>query len=88
MAKFDEVLADLQAKMAAAMEVISTHPEVAAQVRVAIEGAQTAAEIAEQEAQDEARANALSTVIVGVRQTLAEVAPDAVPGQSEVEIQE
>lgn len=77
MAKFDEVFADLQAKMNAAMEIIVQHPEVAAQVRQAIEGAQTAAEIAEGQAQDEARANALNTVLLGVRETLAQVAPDA-----------
>ena len=72
MAKFDEVFADLQAKMAAAMEVIAQDPVMAAQVRAAIDGAQTAAEIAEQEAQDEARANALSTMVVGVRGILAQ----------------
>lgn len=78
MAKFDEVFADLQAKMAAAMEVISQNPELAAQVRIAIEGAKTAAEIAEEQAQDEARANALNNLVLGVRQTLAEAAPDAI----------
>lgn len=77
MARFDEVFADLQAKMAAAMGVISQYPEVAAEVRTAIEGARTAAQIAEDAAQDEARANALNTMILGVRQTLAEAAPDA-----------
>ena len=75
-AKFDEVFADLQAKMTAAMGVISQYPEVAAEVRAAIEGAQTAAEIAEGQAQDEARANALNNVILGVRETLAAAAPD------------
>lgn len=77
MAKFDEVFADLQAKMAAAMEVIAQDPVMAAQVRAAIEGAQTAAEIAEGQAQDDARANALNTMILGVRETLAAAAPDA-----------
>ena len=79
MAKFDEIFADLQAKMAAAMEVIAQDPVMAAQVRVAIEGAQTAAVIAEEQAQDEARANALNNLVLGVRQTLAEAAPDALP---------
>lgn len=78
MAKFDQVFADLQAKMAAAMEVIAQDPVMAAQVRAAIDGAQTAAEIAEGQAQDDARANALNTMILGVRETLASaVAPDA-----------
>ena len=60
MAKFDEVFAELQAKMGAAIAVIAQNPELAAQVKAAIDSAQTAAEIAEAEAQDEARANALS----------------------------
>lgn len=77
MPKFDEVFADLQAKMAAAMQVIASNPELAAQVRIAIEGARTEAEIAEEAAQDEARANALNNLVLGVRQTLAEAAPDA-----------
>lgn len=79
MAKFDEVFAELTAKMNAAMEVIAANPEIAAQVRQAIEGAQTAAEIVEQQAQDDARANALNNVILGVRQVLAEAAPEAIP---------
>jgi len=74
-ARFDEVFADLQAKMNAAMGVISQYPDVALEVRQAIEVAKTAAQIAEDAAQDDARANALNTVILGVRQTLAEVAP-------------
>lgn len=73
--KFDEVYAELQAKMTAAIEVIAKYPDVAAEVRAAIDGAQTAAEIAEAEAQDEARANALATVITDVRGVLAQVAP-------------
>lgn len=72
MAKFDQVFADLQAKMAAAMAVIAQDPAMAAQVRAAIDGAQAAAEIEEAAAQDDARANALSSMIVGVRGILAE----------------
>jgi uncharacterized protein (DUF885 family) len=70
MAKFDEVFAELQAKMGAAITVIAQYPEVAAEVRAAIEAAQTEAEIAEAAAQDDARANALNTVIVEVRESL------------------
>ena len=81
MAKFDEVFAELTAKMGAAMEVISQYPDVAQEVRAAIEGAQAAAEVAEGQAQDDARANALNTVILGVRQTLA----DAVAVEEEVQ---
>ena len=72
MSQFDQVFAELQAKMAAAMAVISQDPVMAQQVREAIDGAQTAAEIAEGQAQDDARANALSSMIVGVRGILAE----------------
>lgn len=61
MAQFDQVFAELQAKMAAAK-----------QVREAIDNAQTEAEIAEQQAQDDARANALRSVIVDVRGALAQ----------------
>lgn len=85
MAKFDEVFAELTAKMNAAISVIAQYPDVAAEVRQAIEGAQTAAEIAEGQAQDEARANALNTVILGVREVLAEVAPDALATEPELE---
>jgi hypothetical protein len=79
MAKFDEVFAELQAKMAAAMAVIAQNPELAQQVREAIDGAQTAAEIQEAQAQDDARANALSNVILEVRQVLADAAGEGVP---------
>lgn len=70
-APFDQVFAELQSKMAAAIAVIAQYPEVAAEVRAAIEEAQTEAEIAEGLAQDEARANALATVITEVRGALA-----------------
>lgn len=74
MAQFDQVFAELQAKMAAAMAVIVQDPVMAQQVREAIDGAQTAAEIVEQQAQDDARANALGAMIVQVRGVLAEAA--------------
>jgi hypothetical protein len=79
MAKFDEVFADLQAKMNAAMAVIAQDPVMAAQVRAAIDGAQTAAEIEEAAAQDDARANALNTMVVNVRGILAEAVGEEVP---------
>ena len=74
-AAFDQVFAELQAKMNAAIQVIAQYPDVAAEVRDAIDQAQTAAEIAEGQAQDDARANALNTVITDVRAVLQEVAP-------------
>lgn len=75
MAKFDQVFADLTAKMSAAIAVIAQHPEVAAEVRAAIDNAQTEAEIAQGVAADEARANALNNVILDVRGVLAQAAP-------------
>lgn len=75
MAKFDQVFAELQSKISAVVAVIAQDPALAQQVRDAIDNAQTEAEIAEQAAQDEARANALSTVITDVRGVLAQVAP-------------
>lgn len=72
MAQFDQVFSELQAKMAAAMAVIAQNPALAQQVREAIDGAQAAAVVEEAQAQDDARANALNQLIVGVRGVLAE----------------
>jgi hypothetical protein len=72
MAQFDAVFAELQAKMAAAMAVISQDPVMAQQVRDAIDGAEAAAVVEEAQAQDDARANALNQLIVGVRGVLAD----------------
>jgi hypothetical protein len=71
-APFDQVFAELQAKMSAAIAVIAQYPEIAAEVRDAIDAAQTEAEIAEGQAQDAARANALASVMTEVRTVLAE----------------
>lgn len=79
MAKFDQVFADLQAKMSAAMAVIAQDPVMAAQVRAAIDGAQTAAEIEEAAAQDDARANALNAMVLNVRAVLAEAVGEQPP---------
>lgn len=80
-AAFDQVFAELQAKMGAAIAVIAQYPEVAAEVRQAIESAQTAAEIAEGQAQDDARANALATVITEVRAVLADAVTETPPAE-------
>lgn len=79
MARFDEVFAELQAKMASAIAVIAQYPEVAAEVKAAIDAAQNEAEIVEAQAQDDARANALATVITDVRAVLAEVPAPETP---------
>lgn len=74
MAQFDQVFAELRGKMAAAMAVIAQNPEMAQAVREAIDGAEAAAVEVEAQAQDDARANALSQMIVGVRGVLADAA--------------
>lgn len=75
MAAFDEVYAQLAAKMDAAMAVIAANPEIAAQVKAAIDSAVIPTEIQEQQAQDAARANALNNIILEVRQVLAAAVP-------------
>ena len=76
MARFDDVFAELQAKLTAAMSVIAQDPALAQQVRDAIDGATAEAEAAEGVAQDESRANALHSMIIGAREILAEAATD------------
>lgn len=75
MAKFDEVFADLQAKMDAAMDVLAEYPEVAAEVRTALLGAQALAVEQAEDRADESRANVLVTMVAGVANKLAEAAP-------------
>ena len=82
MARFDEVFADLTAKMDAVIAVIAADPALAAQVQEAIDNAHNTNEIREQEAADEARANALASMMTTVRSTLAAVvesAPEPAP---------
>lgn len=75
MARFDEVFADLNAKMAAVMGVVAQDPVLAAQVKDAIDNAHAGAEIQAGQAADDARANALATSMQTVRQILADVVP-------------
>lgn len=75
MAKFDEVFADLTAKMTATMNIIAQDPALAAQVKAAIDNAHNEDEIIEQQMQDEARANALATSMQTVRDILTAVVP-------------
>lgn len=73
MAKFDEVFADFQAKMDAAMEALVDYPEAAAAVKAAIFGAAKREVVIAEDRADEARANALATVVsdVAVKLTVA-----------------
>lgn len=75
MAKFDDVFAELQAKIGAAISVIAADPELAARVRAAIDSAEADAVVAESQAQDDARANVLQSVIADVGAVLRQVAP-------------
>lgn len=79
MAKFDEVFAELQAKVGAVIAVIAADPALAAQVKAAIDSAEAAAVVEEQRAADDARANAISQLISGAGQMLAAVAPTPEP---------
>jgi hypothetical protein len=75
MARFDDVFAELQAKVGATMAIIAADPELAARVRSAMDAAEAEEVLAEERAQDDARANALSSVISQVGAVLREVAP-------------
>lgn len=78
MARLDDVFAELQAKISATIAVIVADPELAARVREAMDAAEAAeaAEVIEEEnRQDDARANALSSVISQVGAVLREVVP-------------
>lgn len=91
MSRFDEVFAELQGKINAAIAVIAANPELAVQVREAIDAAEAAEVLAEQQAQDDARANALQTVISDVGAVLREVAPlpsDTPPPVEEPSVEE
>lgn len=61
MARFDDVFAELQAKISATIAVIVADPELAARVREAMDAAEAAEAIEEENRQDDARANALCT---------------------------
>ena len=75
MARFDDVFADLEAKMAAAIAVISQDPEMALAVKNAILGAQAQAVIEAENRADDARANVLATMVSDVAVALEQAAP-------------
>lgn len=74
--RYDEVLADLQAKFAAVAVALEPFPEAAAAMRAAINGATVTAEVIAGEAEDAARANALSASVAAMGAALAAIAPD------------
>lgn len=61
MARYDDVFADMKAKLDAAMAVIANHPEIADEVRDA--WTVTPDEVKVDDPTDEARANALAQVL-------------------------
>jgi hypothetical protein len=75
MAQFDQVLAELQAKLHALNTILAQHPEVAAKVAAAVDGATPDPVVVEEKAQDDARANALNRVIDAARDHLESVKP-------------
>lgn len=76
MSNFDPVFAELQAKLAAVVQMLVTEfPDAAIRAREVIDGAQAQAEVEATVQADEARANALQSLIVQARQALATVAP-------------
>ena len=73
MAQFDDTLADLQAKLTAMNAVLTAHPEVAAKVAAAVDGATVdpaTVKTSDDQAQDDARANALARTIETARKAL------------------
>ena len=70
MAAFDDQLAVLQARLAAATKVLEDHPEVALKVADAMASAVPDPVKAEEEAQDAARANALARTLDAARAKL------------------
>lgn len=75
MARFDEVFAELQAKIGSVIAIIAADHDLAVRVREAIDAAEAEAVVAEEAAQDDARANALKGVITEVGAVLRQVAP-------------
>ena len=71
MALFDDTLGQLHGTLAAIGKVLDAHPNIAAEVKKAVDNAD-AATVAESAAQDEARANALARTLEA---TIGKVAP-------------
>lgn len=85
MSSFDPVFAELQAKLSAVVAMLVTEfPDAAIRAREVIDGAQAQAEVEATVQADEARANALQSLIVQARQALATVAPEPQPAPEEI----
>ena len=77
---FDSVLAELNAKLAAAMTVIAEHPELAEKVAKAIDTAPVKAVTDDEVLQDQARANALAVALRDARKSLPVPEPEEPAG--------
>lgn len=74
MSSFDPVFAELQAKLTAVVAMlVQEFPAAAVRAREVIDGAQAQSEVEATVQADEARANALQSLIVQARQALATV---------------
>lgn len=86
MASFDPVFNDLQVKVQAVIAMlIEEFPAAAVRAREIISAAPEIAEVQATVQADEARANAIATLITGAGQMLAAVAPDPVEPPAEVQ---
>lgn len=72
MALFDDQFALLQAQLTAALGVIAQHPDIAAEVKAAVAAAQAPSDVTDGQAQDDARANVITTLINNVSSVLDE----------------
>lgn len=83
MALYDEVFADMTAKMNALMEVVAAHPEIQDEVRAAWTAEPE--EVLVDDPTDLARANALDSVLRNAEQVVGIQDVDAIPGESSAE---
>ena len=70
MARFDEEFAKLQVRLEAALAVLANHPEIAAEVKAAVDVANANDPVAEGLVQDEARANVIVNLLTNVDSAL------------------
>lgn len=77
---FDVKFSELQAKLSAGLAMlVAEFPAAAVRMREVIDGAQAEAVVNAEVQADEARANAIATLITGAGQMLAAVAPAPEP---------
>jgi hypothetical protein len=82
MARFDDEFAKLQVRLQAALDVIAAHPEIAAEVKAAVDVADVNDPVAEGLVQDEARANVIVNLLANVDSTLQAVGDTTTGGDT------